>query len=70
MPHSMIEINGLAKKYSDRVAIMDEGRILALDTMKSLIGLMGGGVIHVGRPWKILPVSRGSAKVLRPQCWI
>jgi ABC-2 type transport system ATP-binding protein len=37
-----------AERLCDRVAIMDEGRILALDTPKALIGLLGGGVIHVG----------------------
>ena len=37
-----------AERLCDRVAIMNEGRILALDTTKALIGLLGGGVIHVG----------------------
>ncbi len=37
-----------AERLCDRVAIMDEGRILALDTTKGLIGLLGGGVIHLG----------------------
>lgn len=37
-----------AERLCDRVAIIDEGRILALDTTKGLIGLLGGGVIHVG----------------------
>ncbi len=36
-----------AERLCDRVAIMDEGRILALDTPKGLIGLLGGGVIHI-----------------------
>ncbi|MGQ9854813.1 MAG: ATP-binding cassette domain-containing protein [Candidatus Oleimicrobiaceae bacterium] len=36
-----------AERLCDRVAIIDEGRILALDTTKGLIGLLGGGVIHV-----------------------
>ncbi len=36
-----------AERLCDRVAIMDEGRILALDTPKGLIGLLGGGVIHM-----------------------
>jgi ABC-2 type transport system ATP-binding protein len=31
-----------------RVAIIDEGEIIALDTIKNLIALLGGGVIHVG----------------------
>ncbi|MEW6717141.1 MAG: ATP-binding cassette domain-containing protein [Chloroflexota bacterium] len=42
--HYMEEVERLC----DRVAIMDEGRILALDTTKALIGLLGGGVICVG----------------------
>lgn len=37
-----------AERLCDRVAIVDEGRILALDTPKGLIGLLGGGVIYVG----------------------
>lgn len=37
-----------AERLCDRVAIMDEGRILALDTTKELIGLLGGGVIYLG----------------------
>ncbi len=37
-----------AERLCDRVAIMDEGRILALDTPKGLIGLLGGGVIYAG----------------------
>jgi len=39
-----------AERLCDRVAIMDEGRILALDTPEGLIGLLGGGVIHVEVP--------------------
>ncbi len=31
-----------------RAAIIDEGRIVALDTITNLIGLLGGGVIQVG----------------------
>ena len=42
--HYMEEVERLC----DRVAIMDEGRILALDTIKALIGLVGNGVIHLG----------------------
>lgn len=37
-----------AERLCDRVAIIDEGRILALDTTKNLIGLLGGGVIYAG----------------------
>jgi len=42
--HYMEEVERLC----ERVAIMDEGRILALDTTKALIGLLGGGVIYLG----------------------
>lgn len=42
--HYMEEVERLC----ERVAIMDEGRILALDTTKALIGLLGGGVISLG----------------------
>ena len=31
-----------------RVAIIDEGQIIALDTIKNLVALLGGGVIYVG----------------------
>jgi ABC-2 type transport system ATP-binding protein len=34
----------------NRVAIIDEGNIIALDTIKNLIAMLGGGVIHVGVP--------------------
>lgn len=37
-----------AERLCDRVAIIDEGRILALDTTKGMIALLGGGVIRVG----------------------
>lgn len=39
-----------AERLCDRVAIMDQGRILALDTTQALIGLLGGGVIYAGLP--------------------
>jgi ABC-2 type transport system ATP-binding protein len=37
-----------AERLCDRVAIMDEGRVLALDTIQGLIDMLGGGVIYVG----------------------
>ena len=37
-----------AERLCHRVAIMDEGRIIALDTPQNLIKVLGGGVIHVG----------------------
>jgi ABC-2 type transport system ATP-binding protein len=36
-----------ASRLCDRVAIMDQGRLLALDTPRGLVGLLGGGVIHL-----------------------
>jgi ABC-2 type transport system ATP-binding protein len=44
--HYMEEVERLC----DRVAIMDEGHILVLDTPKGLIGLLGGGIIYAGLP--------------------
>lgn len=37
-----------AERLCDRVAIMDNGEIIAMDTPKNLIGMLGGGLIHVG----------------------
>jgi len=37
-----------AERLCDRVAIMDEGNILALDTPRNLVRLLGGGVIYAG----------------------
>jgi len=42
--HYMEEVEYLCS----RVAIIDGGRIIAMDTIKDLIDLLGGGVIHVG----------------------
>ncbi|MGD2177496.1 MAG: ATP-binding cassette domain-containing protein, partial [Anaerolineae bacterium] len=42
--HYMEEVELLC----NRVAIIDEGEIIALDTIKNLIAILGGGVIHVG----------------------
>jgi ABC-2 type transport system ATP-binding protein len=42
--HYMEEVELLCS----RAAIIDEGRIIALDTIKNLIAMLGGGVIHVG----------------------
>jgi ABC-2 type transport system ATP-binding protein len=44
--HYMEEVELLC----NRVAIIDEGEIIALDTIKNLIAMLGGGVIHVGLP--------------------
>ena len=37
-----------AELLCDRVAIMDEGRIIALDTPQNLINTLGAGIIHIG----------------------
>jgi ABC-2 type transport system ATP-binding protein len=42
--HYMEEVELLC----NRVAIIDQGEIIALDTVKNLIAMLGGGVIHVG----------------------
>lgn len=42
--HYMEEVELLC----NRVAIIDQGSIIALDTIKNLIATLGGGVIHVG----------------------
>jgi ABC-2 type transport system ATP-binding protein len=39
-----------AERLCHRVAIMDQGNILALDTTKGLINILGGGVIYLGLP--------------------
>ncbi len=39
-----------AERLCDRVAIMDEGRIIALDTPQGLMRLLGGGIIYVRLP--------------------
>jgi ABC-2 type transport system ATP-binding protein len=37
-----------AERLCDRVAIIDEGHIVALDTPRKLIADLGGGIIHLG----------------------
>jgi ABC-2 type transport system ATP-binding protein len=49
-----------AERLCDRVAIVDEGRIIALDTPKKLIADLGGGLIHLG-------VANGLADGIIPQ---
>lgn len=36
------------ERLCNRIAIMDQGKIIALDTPKNLIGLLGGGIIQIG----------------------
>jgi ABC-2 type transport system ATP-binding protein len=38
-----------AERLCDRVAIIDRGQIIAMDTPKNLIGMLGGGMIHIGQ---------------------
>jgi ABC-2 type transport system ATP-binding protein len=42
--HYMEEVETLC----NRAAIVDEGRIIAMDTIKNLIAMLGGGVVYVG----------------------
>lgn len=44
--HYMEEVELLC----NRVAIIDEGRIIALDTIKNLVAMLGGGIIQIGLP--------------------
>ncbi|MBN1658051.1 MAG: ATP-binding cassette domain-containing protein [Anaerolineae bacterium] len=44
--HYMEEVELLCS----RVAIIDQGQIIAMDTIKNLVGMLGGGVIYVGVP--------------------
>jgi ABC-2 type transport system ATP-binding protein len=37
-----------AERLCNRVAIIDQGRIIALDTPKGLVESLGGGIIHLG----------------------
>ena len=39
-----------AQRLCDRVAIIDQGQIIALDTPQVLIDSLGGGIIHLGVP--------------------
>jgi ABC-2 type transport system ATP-binding protein len=50
-----------AELLCHRVAIMDEGRIIALDTPQNLINTLGTGIIHVG----VKDVDQGMAARLK-----
>ena len=56
-----------AERLCDRVAIIDHGRILALNTTKGLIDMLGGGVIYLGLPQvaleSLLPAVRALSHV-------
>jgi linearmycin/streptolysin S transport system ATP-binding protein len=42
--HYMEEVEMLC----NRAAIIDEGKIIAMDTIKNLIAMLGGGVVYIG----------------------
>lgn len=44
--HYMEEVELLC----NRVAIIDEGQIIALDSIKNLVAMLGGGIIQIGLP--------------------
>ncbi len=57
-----------AERLCHRVAIIDRGEIIAMDTPKNLIGLLGGGIIRVGLPhqdetWRQAVGELGQVKV-------
>jgi len=41
-----------AERLCDRVAIIDRGKIIAIDTPENLIGMLGGGLIQIGLEWE------------------
>ncbi len=53
-----------AERLCDRVAIMDEGRILALGTIRELLGLLSGGIIYVGLAEEAIEVLLPSVRNL------
>jgi ABC-2 type transport system ATP-binding protein len=70
--HYMEEVELLC----NRVAIVDQGQIIALDTIKNLIDMLGGGVIRVGlrnvsdellKEITVLPAVKSARLVPQPQ---
>ena len=47
-----------AERLCDRVAIMDGGRVLAIDTVPGLVGLVKGGIILLGVPGESAETAR------------
>jgi len=39
-----------AERLCHRIAVMDRGDIIAMDTPKNLIAMLGGGILHLGLP--------------------
>ena len=69
--HYMEEVELLC----NRVAIVDQGTIIAMDTVRNLIAMLGGGVIQVGLPriddtllqgLRALPAVESATKVAAP----
>jgi ABC-2 type transport system ATP-binding protein len=69
--HYMEEVEELC----NRAAIVDEGRIIAMDTIKNLIATLGGGVVYVGvtnmdestlKELSALPAVKEAGLVLQP----
>jgi ABC-2 type transport system ATP-binding protein len=63
-----------AERLCDRVAIIDQGSIVALDTPRKLIADLGGGIIHLGvangkmdgdflRQIQLLPEVKSAARI-------
>jgi ABC-2 type transport system ATP-binding protein len=53
-----------AERLCDRVAIMDQGRVLALDTTQALVRLLGGGIIYAGLPAQAMPTLTPALRTL------
>lgn len=53
-----------AERLCDRVAIMDEGTLLALDTPKGLVQLLGGGIIYARLETETPEATRRSLEAL------
>lgn len=53
-----------AERLCDRVAIMDEGTIRALDTLKELVQLLGSGIVHARLKTKTPETARRSLEAL------
>ena len=48
-PQSRNHIFESVERLCHRVAIMDRGQIIAQDTPKNLVAMLGGGIIHIGK---------------------
>lgn len=50
-----------AERLCQRVGIIDKGKIIALDTPKNLVEMLGGGIIHIGVPAEDEELSKAVA---------